>query len=362
MSKDSRATIGVDVGDRRSHYCVLDEAGEVVERGDFRTTPAGLKRMLDGRGDYATSVAFETGSHALWIRRHVEAAGCEAIEANPRQVRLIYGGHTKNDRLDAEHLARLARVDAGLLKPIPARRDQDQRVMVAIKARDQLVRARTALANCVRGVVKPFGTRLAKCSVKTLPKRAAEQLPEELRATLDPVLETMADLSRRIRGYDRAIEKVSEEQYPVTKHLRAVRGVGPLTAVAFVLVIGDPKRFPKSRTVGSYVGLRPRQDQSGDCDRPLGITKAGSSLLRRLLVQAAQYMLGPFGEDCDLRRYGERIAARGGKVAKRKAVVAVARKLAVLLHRMWVTGEVYDPLRVSRQRGEVAAEPVGVPA
>jgi len=361
MTKDSRTTIGVDVGDRRSHFCVLDEAGEVVERGEFRTTPAGLQRMLDGRGD-ATTIAFETGSHALWIRREVEAAGCAAIEANPRQVRLIYGGHTKSDRLDAEKLARLARLDAGLLKPVRARCDEDQRVLVAIKARDQLVQARTALANFVRGVVKPFGTRLTKCSVKTLPKRAAEELPEELRATLDSVLEAIADLSRRIRVYGRAIEKVSAERYPVTKHLREVRGVGPLTAAAFVLVIGDPNRFPKSRTVGSYVGLRPKQDQSGDCDRPLGITRAGSSLLRRLLVQAAQYMLGPFGEDCDLRRYGERIAARGGKVAKRKAVVAVARKLAVLLHRMWVTGEVYDPLRVARQRGEVAVEPVGAPA
>jgi transposase len=275
MTKDSRTTIGVDVGDRRSHFCVLDEAGEVVERGDFRTTPAGLKQMLGGRGD-GTKVAFETGSHALWIRRDVEAEGCAAIEANPRQVRLIYGGHTKNDRLDAEHLARLARLDVGLLKPVRARRHEDQRVLVAIKARDQLVRARTALANCVRGVVKPFGARLAKCSVKSLPKYAAAQLPEELRVTLDPVLETIAELTRRIRVYDRAIEEVSEERYPVTKHLREVSGVGPLTAATFVLVIGDPDRFPKSRTVGSYVGLRPRQDQSGDCDRPLGITKAGS--------------------------------------------------------------------------------------
>jgi len=360
VRQHSKTTLGVDVGDRRSHFCVLDEAGAVVERGDFRTTPAGLKKMLAARS--GATVAFETGSHALWIRHEVEAAGCRALEGNPRQVRLIYGGHTKNDRLDAENLARLARLDEELLKPVRARRDRDQRDLAGIKARDQLVRARASLANFVRGVIKPFGVRLKKCGVGTLPKRAPEQLPPELKATLHPVLETIADLSRRIRAYDRAIEKVSAERYPVTEHLREVRGVGPLTAMAFVLVIGDPARFPKSRTVGSYVGLRPKQDQSGDRDVPLGITKAGSSLLRRLLLQCAHYMLGPFGTDSDLRRYGERIAARGGKVAKRKAVVAVARKLAVLLHRMWVTGEVYDPLRVSRQRGEVAEETVAVPA
>lgn len=359
MTEDSRTTIGVDVGDRRSRFCVLDEAGKVVEEGDFRTTPAGLKGVLGARA--GATVAFETGSHALWIRREVEAAGCEAVEANPRQVRLIYGGHTKNDRLDAENLARLARLDAELLKPVQARRDEDQRVLVGIKARDQLVRARAGLASFVRGVVKPFGARLSSCGVAALPERAPEQLPPELRATLQPVLETIADLSRRIREYDRAIEKVSDQRYPVTKHLRAVRGVGALTAMTYVLVIGNPDRFAKSRTVGSYVGLRPKQDQSGERDLPLGITKAGSSLLRRLLVQCAHYILGPHGEDCDLRRYGERIATHGGKVARRKAVVAVARKLAVLLHRMWVTGEVYDPLRVARQRGEVEAEPVGAP-
>lgn len=338
---------------------MLDGRGDVVDRGDFRTTPAGLKRML---ARYAgATVAFETGSHALWIRREVEGAGCAALEANPRQVRLIYGGHTKNDRLDAENLARLARLDAELLRPVRARRDQDQRDLAGIKARDLLVRTRASLANFVRGVVKPFGVRLTKCGVETLPKRALEQLPPVLKATLHPVLETMADLTRKIRAYDRAIEKVSAERHPVTVHLREVRGVGALTAMTFVLVIGDPGRFAKSRTVGSYVGLRPKQDQSGDRDVPLGITKAGSPLLRRLLLQCAHYILGPHGEDCDLRRYGERIAGRGGKVARRKAVVAVARKLSVLLHRMWVTGEVYEPLRVARQRGE-AEEKVAVPA
>jgi transposase len=358
MAQDTKRTIGVDVGDRRSHCCELDDAGKVVDRSEFRTTPEALRRMLEGRS--GATVVFETGSHALWIRREVEACGCTAIEANPREVRLIYGGHTKTDRVDAESLARLGRVDPQLLKPVAARAAEGQRVLVGVKARDQLVQSRTALANFLRGAVKPFGIRLKDGPVETLPKRVPEQLPAELRATLQPVLETIDDLSRRIRAYDRAVDTACAESYPETEILRQIRGVGPLTSLVYVLVIGDPKRFPKSRKVGSYVGLRPKRDQSGQRDVPLGITKAGSPLLRRLLVQCAHYILGPHGDDCDLRRYGERIASRGGKVGKRKAVVAVARKLSVLLHRLWVTGEVYEPLRVARQRGEPAA--AGAPA
>jgi len=358
MRESSKVTIGVDMGDRQSHFCVLDAAGAVVESGQFRTRPEAVRKFLAGRA--GATVAFETGSHALWMRREIEAAGCRAVEANPRQVRLIYAGHTKHDRLDAENLARLARSDESLLRPIYRRDEAAQRVLVGVKVRDQLVQARTALANCLRGVVKPFGVRLQAGPVETLPKRVPEQLPPELRGVLQPVLDTIADLSRRIREYDRSLEGVAEERYPVTAQLRQVRGVGPLTALVYVLVLGDPGRFAKSRKVGSYVGLRPRQDQSGERDVPLGITKAGSPLLRRLLLQCAHYILGPHGEDCDLKRYGDRIAARGGKVAKRKAVVAVARKLSVLLHRLWVTGEVYERLRVARQRGELPVESVSV--
>lgn len=145
------------------------------------------------------------------------------------------------------------------------------------------------------------------------------------------------------------------------KHTRAsaltqVNGVGTLTALTFVLTIGEPERFQRSRTVGAYFGLRPRQRESGDHEPQLHITKAGPPLMRRLLVNCAQYILGPLGQGCDLRRFGLALAARGGKSAKKRAVVAVARKLAVLLHRLWVTGEVYEPLRNARGRPP-AAEP-----
>lgn len=180
-------------------------------------------------------------------------------------------------------------------------------------------------------------------------------MPQELVPALGPLLDTIASLSERIRDYDRTLEGVAEEIYPQTKLLRQVHGVGVLSALAFVLTLEDPSRFAKSREVGAYLGLVPATDQSGKSDPEKRISKHGSKMMRKLLVSSAHYILGPFGEDCDLRRHGERIAASGGKNAKKRAVVAVARKLSVLLHRLWVSAEVYDPLyNASRYRGQAA--------
>jgi len=149
---------------------------------------------------------------------------------------------------------------------------------------------------------------------------------------------------------------VSEERYPRTRLLRQVPGVGPVTALAFVLALADPSRFRSSRSVGAYLGLRPRRSDSGESMPELRITKAGNGAVRRLLVQCAQYILGPFGPESDLRGWGLKLAGRGGKRAKRVAVVAVARKLSVLLHRLWVSGENYDPLRNSKPAPKVKSD------
>ena len=170
-----------------------------------------------------------------------------------------------------------------------------------------------------------------------------------MRPALVPILRMIEHHSGSIARYDRLIEEMGRKKYPETTTLRQVAGVGPITALCFVLTLDDPLRFKNSRAVGAFLGLRPKQDQSGERNPELRITKAGNRELRRLLVQGAQYILGPFGKDTDLRRFGESIAARGGKVAKRRALVAVARKLAVLLHRLWITGEVYEPLRNAKR-------------
>lgn len=350
-----KLTMGLDMGDHYTHFCVLDEAGEVVER-DKVFTGCGVFETEFGRRS-PMRIVLETGTSSPWASRVLKECGHEVIVANARRVRTIYQSDSKNDHLDAETLARLGRVDPKLLSPIEHRGVEAQADLAKIRARDVLVRSRTQLINHVRGAVKSFGGRLPSSSAEAFPK-LAKHIPEELWPALSPLVDTIARLSTEIRKYDREIENLAGQKYPETKRLRQVHGVGPLTALSFVLTIDDAKRFENSRAVGAYVGLRPREDQSGDVRRQLGITKAGDMYLRRLLVGSAQYMLGPFGRDSDLRRWGLELASRGAKNGKKRAVIAVARKLAVLLHRLWVTGSEYEPLRntkIAKPRLKVVA-------
>jgi transposase len=338
-------TVGLDVSDRTTEAFAIDHTGGRTERFRFRTRRSELVEAL--RRFAGARVVLEVGAHSPWMSRALQDTGCEVIVANPRRVRLIAEADTKSDRCDAEQLARLGRIDVQLLAPITHRSEEGQRDLARIRARDGLVRARTLLINQLRGTAKSLGMRLPSCSADAFAKRLGqpdrgERLPGE-----DAVRQVIETLTREIRQLTREIEQRGATRYPATQLLRQIAGVGPITALTYVLTIEDPRRFPRSRSVGAYLGLRPRQRDSGQQRPQLRITKAGDPLLRRLLVNAAQYMLGPFGPDSDLRRFGSRLAERGGKGAKRRAVVAVARKLAVLLHRLWSSGEVYDPLRSS---------------
>jgi transposase len=342
----SGVTVGFDVGDRYTYFHVLDRAGDFVEEGRLPTTPAALERRFTGCG--RLRVVLETGAHSPWLSRLLTRLGHEVIVANARRVQLISASVSKCDRLDAETLARLGRLDPALLAPVRHRTAETQQHLALIRARDALVRTRTLLVNHVRGAVKAIGARLPACSAHSFATKVGDHVPAELHDALAPLLETIRTLGQQIRGYDAAIERLAATAHPETAPLRAVSGVGALTALCYVLTLEDPARFRTSRAVGSYLGLRPRRDQTGASDPQLRITKAGDPLLRRLLVGSAQYILGPFGPDTDLRRWGQRLAARGGKNAKKRAVVAVARKLAVLLHHLWVTGAVYEPSRRPR--------------
>jgi transposase len=352
VGQASGATMGLDVGDRYSYFCVLDAAGEVTEEGRVVTTPEALTRRCGGGGPMR--VVLETGMHSPWISRLLTRLGHEVIVANARRLRLISAHHSKSDRCDAQTLARLGRLDPTLLAPITHRTADTQADLALLRARDALVRTRTLLVNHVRGAVKAVGGRLPTCSTHSFTAKVAEHIPGELRAALTPVLETITALGRQLRTYDAQIEARAATHYPETALLHRVPGIGALTALCFVLTLEDPARFRSSRAVGSYLGLRPRQADSGQRTPQLRITKAGDGMLRRLLVGSAHYILGPFGPDTDLRRWGLALAARGGKNAKKRAVVAVARKLAVLLHQLWATGEVYEPLHEAARRLAVA--------
>src|ERR671911_449509 len=345
-----KVTAGLDLGDKYSYLCLIDtQSGEVIEEGRLRTTPETFRRRFASEQP-PMRIAIEAGTHSPWASRVLEECGHEVLVADARKLRLIYANKQKTDEIDAENLARLARLDPKLLYPLKHRGEDAQAHMAIIRSRQALVSCRTQLVNHVRGAVKSFGARLPKCPARSFHKRAPGHIPEALRPALVPVLEQIGSLTERIKDYDRKLQKICQEHYPQTELLRQVEGIGPLTALTFVLTVEDPHRFEKSCSVGAYLGLVPATDRSGDRDPQKRISKEGDQMLRKLLVGSAHYILGPFGSDSDLRRHGEKIASRGAKNAKKRAAVAVARKLAVLLHRLWVSGEVYDPLHNANRR------------
>jgi transposase len=356
-SEQPQMTAGLDLGDKYSYLCLIDTvSGEVIEEGRLRTTSEALRRRFSSE-QRPLRIAIEAGTHSPWVSRLLEQeCGHEVLVANARKLRLIYANKRKTDEIDAENLARLARMDPKLLYPLKHRGEEGQAHLAIIRSRQALVSCRTQLVNHVRGAVKSFGARLPKCPARSFHKRASEHIPEALWEALGPILEQIGSLTERIREYERRLETISKERYPhETELLRQVEGIGPLTALTFVLTLEDPHRFDKSRTVGAYLGLVPATAQSGDRDPQKRISKEGDEMLRKLLVGSAHYLLGPFGKDSDLRRHGEKIASRGSKNAKKRAVVAVARKLSVLLHHLWVTGELYEPLYNTHRRAQQEA-------
>ena len=374
MAATQRMTVGLDLGDRTSRYCILDEVGEKASEDKLPTTKTGLSAVFGKMPP--CRIALEVGTHSPWVSRQLGEMGHEVIVANAHQVKLITQSVKKNDRMDAERLARLARVDPKLLSPIQHRGPEAQADLAVIRARAALVDARTELINSARGLAKPMGERLKKCDADYVKESLADGMGEAVQAVIRPMLKSVEEISKQIGEYDRKIEGIAQ-RYPEMKLLTQVQGVGTLIALTYILTIEDAQRFEHSRDVGPYLGLTRKQRDSGDREPELGITKSGDRLLRRLLVQGAHCILRQGAPDSDLKAWGmARLASsgkpsgknvdpkagqKGSKRAKKKTIVAIARKLAVLLHRLWVTGEVYDPqynrkaAAAAKGKGEAAA-------
>jgi transposase len=345
-SVSAKHVAGLDLGDRMTVCSVCDWDGCNEVRFQVPTTKEGFAQRF--AFTEPMRIALEVGTHSPWISRLLKDWSHEVIVANAGDVGLIHSSRKKNDQVDADRLRELARFNPQLLSPIEHRSEQAQTEMALLRARDTMVRVRSGLITSIRGTVKSMGERIS-CDSESFGRKAVGQIPALLEPALEPMLETIRHLDQQIREYDRRIQKLLKKYEPAASRLSQVQGVGPITTLAVLLAIGNPMRFAKSRDVGAYFGIVPRQDHSGARQPELRITKQGNSFVRRLLVQCAQYILGPFGKDSDLRRFGERIIAAGGKNAKKRAIVAVARKLAVLLHRLWVTGEKYEPLRQAQR-------------
>ena len=335
-------TIGIDLGDRRHAVCVLSASGKILLEDLLVNDRAGLT-IFAQRYPGAT-IVMETGTHSPWVSRLFEALGHKVHVANARKLRAISTSANKNDVEDARMLARLGLADPQLLSPIKHRSEPTQRALVRMKVREALVRNRVSTMNSVRFLLKSLGLMVPRGVKATAFVRQFRKLANATdTALVEPLLQILDALNERIKQLDRELELIADERYPATQRLRQIAGVGPLTALGFVLTIEDPGRFPQTRDVGAYLGLVPRRDQSGQTDKQLPITKRGNVQLRCLLVNCAHYILGPFGPPSHLREAGERIAARGGKSAKKRAVIAVARKLAVTLLALWKSGAAYQP-------------------
>lgn len=333
-------TIGLDLGDKKHTICVLDGCGEVKRQGKMVNDRASLGRLAAEHP--GSLVVMEAGVHSPWVSRFMKEQGCRVIVANPRKVRAIYDNERKSDERDAQMLARLGRVDPQLLHPIEHGGEQAQKDLLGLKLRDALVRSRVSLINAVRATLKSLGHAVSNPSSERFHKTVAAEVPGECLAVLGPMLEVLRDLSGRIKDMERELIALGRRSYPQAQRLAQIDGVGPITSLYFVLKVGDPHRFGRARDVGPYLGLCPRRDQSGGMDKQLGISKCGDDYLRRLLVSAAHYILGPFGPPCALRACGERLMGQGSAREKKRAVVAVARKLAVLMLSLWKSGADYE--------------------
>ena len=338
--KRTQITIGLDLGDRRHTYYVLDGAGKMAREGSLGNTREPLATMA--RSYPGATVVMEAGTHSPWVSRFLQELGLRVIVANPRKTRAIYQNERKSDRRDAMMLARLARMDLTLLHPVKHGSQEAQQDMLQLKLRDSLVRARVALINAVRFTLKSLGYPVSNPSSERFHKLVLSEVPESIGEMIAHNVAAIAELTQRIKALDVSISRLAAERYPETIYLQQVSGVGPITSLYFVLKVGTPGRFQPTRDIGAFLGLCPRRDQSGETDKELRISKCGDQYLRCLLVNAAQYILGPFGTDSALREHGLRLAQEGTARAKKRALVAVARKLAVLLLTLWKSREPYE--------------------
>lgn len=344
--------IGIDLGDKTNEVCILNNQGQTVDTFKIENNADAFTLLF--KKYPKASYAIEVGSHALWIHDLAIACGVQMYVANPRKTNLIGSSKSKNDKVDAALLAKLLKSDPDLLFPVTLRDIKTQKDFCLVKSRDSLVSARGDLIRHIRGIIKPFGIILPdSVTVDNFHETITEHVSAKDFPAIPWLVESIKVMSKNIKVMDKQLNKLINTKYPEAINLQTIPGVGPITAISFLLIIGNPKRFNKSRIVGSYLGLVPKQNQSGSMDKSLGITKTGNPLLRRLLVNCAHRTLGVFGKDSQLRRFGEKIMGdTNNKIRKKKAVVAVSRKMAVLMHSMLISGHEFKNTVESKRKSK----------
>ena len=351
-------TIGIDVSDRTSKICVMqkmpDGERRIVIETTCATTREGFSEALS-KLDRSWPIAFETGTHCRWMDRHFKSLGFTTFIANPGKVPSITKSNTKNDRNDARELARLAIADVAMLHPVKLRDEVYQQMLRYHRGRNELICVRTKLISQLRGFAKSIGFRIEDCSTERFHKLSKGDWPEDLETVAWPLMDVIEVVNLKIKAFEKSIKGLSEqpEFKGMVDRVRLVYGVGDIGATAFVAAIGgDPDRFEHSRDAGCYLGLVPKQDQSGDKDKQLHITHAGSCLVRTVLIECAGVVLQSNAKETDLKLKGLRISMNGGRIARKKARTAVARGLAVtMLALLKNPDREYIPLSEEGRRG-----------
>jgi len=351
-------TIGADVSDRTTKICVMTKAdgGErrIVIETTCATTEAGFEEAFS-KFDRSWPVVFETGTHCRWMDRLFRRMGFKTIVGNPRKIPSITKSNTKNDRNDARELARLALADPAMLHPVFLRDEMFQQMLRFHHARNMLISQRTQTINQIRGFAKSMGHRIKCSSTEKFHELCKGDWPRALEECAWPLMGSLKAINLKIKAYDKLIARLAErpEFKSMVERVRAVYGVGIIGSTVFIAAIGGrPDRFGHARDVGAYLGMTPRQDQSGDNDKQLHITHAGADIVRTTLVECAGVVMMSNARDTDLKLKGLRIAMHGGQIARRKAKVAVARGLAVTMLALLKDPErEYVPLSEDGRRG-----------
>jgi transposase len=327
----------LDVSKEETAFCVKDAAGKVLARGKVSTEPAALFEMLREHCLCPERIVLETGTMSGWLARDLGDLGLPVDVIDARQAHAVMKlQHNKTDAGDAELLAEIART--GFCRAVAIKSEVAQEVRVLLKARAHLVRQRRDTENAIRGLLGSLGLRFPKGAGKLAWRvRTALEARPDLQATIEPLLCSVEALKRAIARLDETVTARAKAA-PACRVLMSVPGVGPVTALAFAATIDEPERFAKSRTVGAYLGLTTRRFQFGEMDYSGHISKHGDAMVRSLLYEAANSMLTVVRKAHPLKDWARRIRRRSGH---KKACVALARKLAVILHRMLITGELF---------------------
>jgi len=331
--------VGLDVSQRETSLCVVDDAGRVVYEGKVKSDPGALADVLHKRAPQAERIGFETGAMASWLWHELRRVGLPVVCIDARHAHAALSVRiNKSDQNDAKGLAELVRV--GWYREVKVKSEESQRVRAMLVARSRLVAIRRDIENQVRSMIKEYGLLFRRAIGRQFRNQVIELLGKDhqLRGIIDPLLLIHESICLQQTNFDEDVRRLAKSD-ETTRRLMTVPGVGVITALTFRHTIDDPSRFRSASKVGAYLGLTPRRNQSGETDMNGRISRWGDRLLRTYLFEAATVLLYRTKKWSSLKAWGVKLVKR---IGMKKAKVAIARKIAVILHCIWVDGTSFE--------------------